>query len=58
MKQERIDRINVLAKKAKEVGLTPDELTERDELRREYLKSIRENFKKTLDSIEVVDKKQ
>ena len=35
MKQERIDRINELARKAKTVGLTPEEIAERDVLRRE-----------------------
>ena len=56
MKQEKIQRINALAKKAKTEGLTPAELAERDELRREYLAGIRENFKQTLDSIEIIDK--
>ena len=38
MTQEKIDRINALAKKAKTPeGLTQEELAERDALRREYL---------------------
>ncbi len=56
MEQRKIDRINVLAKKAKTVGLTDEEIAERDVLRREYLDAIRQNFKQTLDSIEIIDK--
>ncbi len=57
MKQEKINRINELAKKAKTPeGLTDAEIAERDALRREYLAAIRENFKRTLDSIEFVDR--
>lgn len=52
MNQKKIERINELAKKAKETGLTPQEDSERAELRREYLAAIRKNFKATLDSIE------
>lgn len=38
MTQEKIDRINALAKKAKTPeGLTQEELAERDALRREYI---------------------
>ena len=38
MTQEKIDRINALARKAKTPeGLTPEETAERDVLRREYI---------------------
>lgn len=56
MEKEKIQRINELAKKAKTVGLTPEETSERDALRKEYLAAIRRNFKQTLDSIEITDK--
>lgn len=56
MKREKIDRINELAKKAKTVGLTEAEIAEREVLRKEYLAAIRENFRQTLDSIEIIDK--
>lgn len=56
MEKEKIQRINELAKKAREVGLTPEETSERDALRKEYLAAIRRNFKQTLDSIEITDK--
>lgn len=56
MERKKIERINELAKKAKTVGLTDEELSERDSLRKEYLNAIRQNFKQTLDSIEIIDK--
>ncbi len=57
MDQKKILRINELAKKSKEVGLTEQELAEQKALREEYLAAIRKNFRATLDSIEIVDKK-
>ncbi len=56
MEQSKIDRINVLAKKAKSEGLTDDEIKERDALRKEYLAAIKANFKSVLDSVEFTDK--
>ena len=55
MEQEKIDRINALAKKKKEVGLSDEELQEQTLLRQEYLADIRKNFRQTLDSIEFKD---
>lgn len=37
MEQSKIDRINELARLAKERALTEDELAERDTLRKEYI---------------------
>lgn len=57
MDKKKIDRINELAKKARSSdGLTPEERTERAKLREEYLNAIRQNFKQTLDNIEIIDK--
>lgn len=57
MDKKKIDRINELAKKARSSdGLTPKEMTERAKLREEYLNAIRQNFKQTLDNIEIIDK--
>ena len=50
-----IARINELAKKKKAEGLTEAELAEQAELRKEYLESIRANFRQTLESIEYTD---
>ena len=55
MERAKINRINELAKKAKEQGLTNEELSERDALRKEYLADIRANFKSTLESIRYTD---
>ena len=52
--QKLIQRINFLAKKSKEVGLTEEEKVEQANLRKEYLKLFREGFKQQLDSIEIV----
>lgn len=57
MKQERIDRINELARKAKSEGLTPEEEKERDELRKEYIEAYRASLRSQLESIRVVDDK-
>lgn len=50
---EKIDRINVLAHKAKSVGLTEEEKKERDALRKEYIAAIRMNIRTQLDNIDI-----
>ena len=51
MTQEKIDRINELARKAKTPeGLTPEELAERDVLRREYIDSFKRSLVGQLDN--------
>ena len=54
--KEQIDRINELARKKKECGLTEDESDEQMTLRAEYLSAVRTNLKAQLDNIEIVDK--
>lgn len=53
--QEKIARINALAKKAKTTGLTPEELEERARLRQDYLASIRQNLIAQLDNTYLVE---
>jgi len=48
MDAQKIERINQLAKKQKEVGLTQEELVEQNELRQEYLTAIRRNIRMQL----------
>ena len=54
---DTIARINELAKKAKTVGLTPEELTERDKLRRIYIDSVKAHLTGQLDNTYIVDEK-
>ena len=51
---EVIARINELAKKNKAEGLTPEELTERDQLRRIYIDNVTGNLKNQLDNTSIV----
>ena len=53
MERFKIERINYLAKKKKTEGLTEAELIEQKLLREEYLVCVRENFRSTLESIEI-----
>ncbi len=55
--EERIRRINELAKKAKEVGLTSEEAEEQKKLRAEYIAAFRRNLTATLDNTYIVDEK-
>lgn len=55
MLNETVARINELAKKAKTVGLTPEETEERDRLRKEYLSTFRANLRAQLDNTYLVD---
>lgn len=52
-----IARINELARIAKTRSLTPEEETERAELRQRYIASVRENLRSQLDNTFVVDEK-
>ncbi|MDD6678654.1 MAG: DUF896 domain-containing protein [Firmicutes bacterium] len=47
---EVVARINVLARKAKNEGLTEEETAERDKLRRIYIDSVKANLVGQLDN--------
>ena len=51
---EVIARINELARKNKAEGLTPEELTERDNLRRIYIDSVKSNLVGSLENTYIV----
>ena len=52
---EVIARINVLARKAKTEGLTPEELSERDRLRRIYIDSVKSNLVGQLENTYILE---
>ena len=51
---EVIARIKALAKKAKEEGLTEEEIAERDKLRRIYIDSVKGNLVAQLENTYIV----
>ena len=55
MEQWKLDRINALAKKAKHAELTPEELQERDALRKEYIAAVKKSLTDQLDNTYFVD---
>ena len=57
MEQVKIDRINELAKLAKQRELTPAEAEERAALRKEFLADFKKNLTDTLDNTYIVDEK-
>ncbi len=54
--KEQIERINALARKQREIGLTEEEKTEQAALRRLYIDSFKESLEGQLASITVVEK--
>ena len=54
MEQEKIARINALARKAKAEGLTPEEITERDRLRKEYIADVKRSLVGQLENTTIV----
>lgn len=52
---EVISRINQLAKKAKAEGLTDEEITERDRLRRIYIDSVKASLVGHLENTYIVN---
>lgn len=55
LSKEKLDRINYLAKKAKQYGLTDEEKLEQQKLREEYIEVFRKNFRRQLESIKIVE---
>ncbi|HAJ39144.1 DUF896 domain-containing protein [Faecalicatena fissicatena] len=53
MTDEKLARINELARKAKAEGLTSAETKERDVLRREYIEAVRANLRGQLNNINI-----
>ena len=55
MTEERIARLNELARKKKTIGLTEEEKQEQAMLRQEYLTAIRASLEAQLDNVYYVD---
>lgn len=55
MTDDKIQRINALAKKAREEGLTPEEQAEQKELREAYIAGFRRSLKSQLDNTVVLN---
>lgn len=55
LSNEKLERINELARKAKEEGLSNAEKEEQQTLRKQYLQQFRKAFKNQLHSVKVVD---
>lgn len=53
MDEERIKRINELARKAKAEGLTEEEKAEQAALRADYIKDFRASLRGTLNNISI-----
>ena len=57
MEQNKIDRINYLARESRVRELTAEEKEEQTNLRNEYRALFKKNLQAQLDNIEFVDKK-
>ena len=55
MDEKLIERINALAKKSKEEGLTEEEKSEQQKLRREYINVIKKNLRAELNNISIIE---
>jgi len=55
LSKEKMARINELARKAKEKGLTEIEAKEQSKLRGEYLQTFRSSMLNTIKSVTVID---
>ena len=54
MEQENMARITALARKAMAEGLTPEEIAERDVLRKEYIADVKRNLVGQLENTTIV----
>jgi uncharacterized protein YnzC (UPF0291/DUF896 family) len=56
MNEEKLKRINELARKSKAEGLTESERREQADLRREYIEAVRMNLRSQLNNIDIQEK--
>lgn len=55
--EKLLKRINELAKKSREEGLTEEEKAEQAELRGQYIKKFRQGMENTLSNVYIMDEK-
>ena len=55
--EQLIARINELARKSRNEGLTPEEQEEQARLRAEYIRKFRQGMENTLSNVYIVDEK-
>ncbi len=55
LEENKINRINELAKKSKTAGLSIEEAKEQSQLRSEFLKTFRSTMRDTIENVKVVD---
>lgn len=55
--EQLLKRINELAKKSREEGLTEEEKAEQADLRQKYIKKFRQGMENTLSNVYIMDEK-
>lgn len=53
MDEKKIKRINELYKKQKAFGLTKEEKVEQEQLRSEYIETVKRNFRATMGNVQI-----
>ena len=57
MTEEMLKRINFLAIKSRDEGLTEEEKAEQAELRKQYIQKFRQGMENTLSNVYIMDEK-
>lgn len=57
LSDDKIKRINYLAKKKKESGLSSEELSEQKQLQQEYIQNLRKGLSNHIEGLKIVDAK-
>lgn len=55
LSQDKLDRINVLARKKRAEGLTDEEEKEQKGLREEYIEAFRSGMRNSIEGMKIVD---
>lgn len=55
LSQDKLDRINVLARKKRAEGLTDEEKKEQKKLREEYIEAFRSGMRNSIEGMKIVD---